>query len=227
MELIDYLNQHFLTRDQLLQASSIDAARLDVLSRSGAMPQPSYRLRVTLGCDSYFGTYMEENAIDYYARGYVEWIGLLETTTAEPFAVFAQRYRAALAALPLRCADPMLNANLEAHLEQEWRHFRDGTYGLCTRSGLPEDIAAKALSVCVIRESTRPDAPPACLVRLREAVDLLDRASSPFAPHERLRSSRHRYVDDIRKRYGLDAKHHCEQAPCGEYYSPSFAWTRA
>jgi hypothetical protein len=29
-----------------------------------------------------------------------------------------------------------LAAGLEAHMEQEWRHFLAGTHGLCTRSGL-------------------------------------------------------------------------------------------
>jgi hypothetical protein len=38
---------------------------------------------------------------------------------------------------------------------------------------------------------------------LRVAVDLLDSVSAPFAPHEVARSSRHRYVDEVRKTYGL------------------------
>jgi hypothetical protein len=121
--------------------------------------------------------------------------------------MFARRYCEALAVLPLMSGDPKLNDGFDAHLRDEWRHFLDGTYGLCTRSGLPEDIAAKELAICVIRESLEGGAPD--LARLRAAVDLLDRASSPFAPHERPRSSRHRYVDELRVRYGLDAKELC------------------
>jgi hypothetical protein len=34
--------------------------------------------------------------------------------------------------------------------------------------------------------------------RLAGAVDLLDAASAPFAPHEVARSSRRRYVDEVR-----------------------------
>lgn len=34
--------------------------------------------------------------------------------------------------------------------------------------------------------------------RLAAAVDLLDRVSAPFAPHEVARSSRQRYVDEVR-----------------------------
>lgn len=207
MELVDYLNQHFLTRAQLLAAACIDGERLDALIRDGAMPKPSYRLRVSIACDSFFGPHAEEHAVEYYARGHAAWIGALQASAQDPFGMFARRYREALAALPFRSRAPTLNDGLDAHLRDEWRHFLDGSYGLCTRSGLPEDIAAKELAICVIRESTESGVPDPA--RLGAAVDLLDRASSPFAPHERLRSSRHRHVDAVRARYGLDAKDMC------------------
>ncbi|MBQ5942745.1 DUF6058 family natural product biosynthesis protein [Massilia sp. AB1] len=211
MELIDYLNQHFFTRAQLLAAACLAPEHLDALIRDGAMPKPSYRLRLALGCDSFFGPHAAEHAVEYYARGYAAWIGALQAAPRDPFGMFARRYREALAALPLESGDPKLNDGLDAHLHDEWGHFLDGTYGLCTRSGLPEDIAAKELAICVIRESTQSQAPD--LARLQAAVDLLDRASSPFAPHERLRSSRHRYIDGIRARYGFDAKDICTERP--------------
>ncbi|KFI06442.1 DUF6058 family natural product biosynthesis protein [Massilia sp. BSC265] len=203
MELIDYLKHHFLTREQLLAASGIASARLDALIDSGAMPRPSYRIQVGLRCASFFGEHDEEHTAEYYASGYPSWIGMLEAGTADPFAVFARRYRAALDALPLATNDPKLGAGLAAHLKDEWGHFLAGTYGLCTRSGLPEDIAAKELAICVIKELTAGEGAAPDRERLRQAVDLLDRASTPFAPHERARSSRHRYVDAMRLEYGL------------------------
>ncbi|MBQ5948397.1 DUF6058 family natural product biosynthesis protein [Massilia sp. ST3] len=207
MELIDYLDRHFFTREQLLACAGVSGAHLDSLVRDGATPQPSYRLRLALGCDSFFGAHAEEHAIAYYAKGCAAWIGALGATELAPFTLFARRYREALAALPLRSLDAKLNAGLEAHLREEWRHFLDGTYGLCTRTGLPEDIAAKELAICVIREETGSQA--ADLARLKEAVDVLDRASSPFAPHDRARSSRRRYVDAVRARYGFELNNIC------------------
>ncbi|RLM48934.1 hypothetical protein DVK02_18430, partial [Halobellus sp. Atlit-31R] len=94
-------------------------------------------------------------------------------------------------------------AGLAAHLREEWSHFLAGTYGLCTRCGLPEDIAAKELAICIIRELTATDNADPDRERLRQAVDLLDLSSSPFAPHERARSSRRRYIDAMRLRFGL------------------------
>jgi hypothetical protein len=205
MELLDYLARNFLTREQLLAASGIGPARLDALTQDGKMPQPSYRLRLGVECASFFGEHADERELRYYASGYPSWIGVLEATTEEPFAIFARRYRQGLGALPLTTSDPKLGPGLETHLHDEWGHFLAGTYGLCTRSGLPEDIAAKELATCVIRElSGAEDAQPD-LERLRQAIDLLDRASSAFAPHERLRSSRHRLVDTLRLRFGLQA----------------------
>jgi hypothetical protein len=190
MELIDYLHTHFLTRAQLVAACATDGARLDAFTAAGTMPAPSYRLRVRIDCTSYFGDHAEDHALDWFAKGYVEWLHVLLEGAQDPYRLFAARYRAALHALP--------RFDMEAtdeHLRSEWQHFLAGTYGLCTRSGLPEDIAAKELAIHVIRALTDDgrvlDADER--ERLAWARALLDRASSPFAPHERARSSRARY----------------------------------
>jgi hypothetical protein len=199
MKLIDYLNSHFLTREQLLACSGIDGARLDALQALGMMPRPSYRLQVQLACDSYFGAHVESHAIDWYAQGMVAWAGLLEALDGprQAFEVFAARYRRRLAQL---AADETLSS--DAHIAAEWQHFLDGTYGLCTRSGLPEDIAAKEAAIVLIRAMTEDAAGRELSEderkKLAAAVGLLDAASAPFAPHEVARSSRRRYVDEVR-----------------------------
>jgi hypothetical protein len=205
MNLIDYLNHHFLTREQLLARTGIDAARLAALQALGMMPRPSYRLRLDLACDSFFGRHEECHAIDWYAQGYVAWAGLLDALDSprQAYHVFADRYRRRLAQL----ADQNVctagdGLAIETHIAAEWGHFLDGTYGLCTRSGLPEDIAAKEAAIAVIRELTSQDGGQGLSEeqrrRLAAAVDLLDAASAPFAPHEVARSSRRRYVDAVR-----------------------------
>jgi hypothetical protein len=190
MELIDYLHAHFLTRAQLLAACATDGAHLDAFIAAGTMPAPSYRLHVRIDCASYFGDHQEAHALDWYAAGYVEWLRMLLAGEPDPYERFAARYREALDVLPLRGLEAT-----DAHLRSEWQHFLAGTYGLCTRSGLPEDIAAKELAIRVILNLT-DDARPLDAEergRLAGARDLLDRASSLFAPHERARSSRARY----------------------------------
>lgn len=206
MDLLRYLDTHFFTHDQLFAASGIDAAGLAALA---GLPKPSYRLRLDIGCDSFFGAHAEQHRIDYYAKGYADWIGIVRALPREGDArdLFDQHYRDRLAQLEaagIASDDPKLNAGLDAHLADEWRHFLDGTYGLCTRSGLPEDIAAKEVAIAIIKELTSEQALTCAETsRLALAVDLLDDVSTPFAPHERERRSRHRLVDLVRITYKL------------------------
>jgi hypothetical protein len=77
---------------------------------------------------------------------------------------------------------------------------------LCTKSGLPEDIAAKEFSILEINElSEIGELSTEQTNKLTIAVNLLDSASSLFAPHERLKSSRHRLVNEIRRKYKLQS----------------------
>jgi hypothetical protein len=205
MNLIDYLHTHFLTREQLLAQTCMAGARLDALQAAGMMPRPSYRLRLDVACDSFFGPHTESHAIDWYAQGYVAWAGLLEALdgSQQAYQVFAERYRRHLAQLAVdKLGSYPQDLTGDAHITAEWSHFLDGTYGLCTRSGLPEDIAAKEAAITLIRALTASGTPQGldeeARGRLAAAVDLLDRASSPFAPHEVARSSRRRYVDEVR-----------------------------
>lgn len=210
MELIDYLNRHFITREQLLAHCGCGGEALDTLQRRGMMPRPSYRLRLEIGCESFFGPHQEQAALEYYARGCAAWLGLLQAVDgpAQAFQVFAARYRERIAQL---AAEGLVPAGGKLagddHIASEWRHFLDGTYGLCTASGLPEDIAAKEAAAMLIQELTAAG-PEQVLTdvqrrRLSAAVDLLDRASAPFAPHERVRSSRRRLVDEVRQAWRL------------------------
>lgn len=198
MELIHYLNEHFLTHAQLLARCALEPGQLQQWQARRMMPRASYRLRLGILCDSFFGEHREQVAADYYAKGYVSWVDVLQSVDGEPeaFAVFAGRYRARLEQLATSGFDLPGRLAEEAHLAAEWGHFLDGTYGLCTVSGLPEDIAAKELAITLIREANGG-------AQLRRCVDLLDSASSPFAPHEVARSSRHRYVDEMRRVHGL------------------------
>jgi hypothetical protein len=195
MELLRYLEDTYLTEAQLLSSSGLRAAELADLQARRLMPQPSYALRLDIACDSYFGAHAEQTSVRYYAHGTTQWAATVRTLAHEEdgFNMFAGRYLARLEALGGAAHKP--------DLREEWRHFLSGTYGLCTRSGLPEDIAAKELAAATIRSLSAhgvADLDGAQRERLLAAIDLLDLASSQFAPHERTRSSRHSLIDALR-----------------------------
>jgi hypothetical protein len=208
MELIDYLNKHFFTGAQLLERADIAAGLLEDWQRRRMMPLPSYRLRLEAGCVSFFGEHTEQLAADFYPKGSVAWIGRLRELADEAaaFGLFARRYRERLAQLAASAIAPdARQLGNDAHIASEWGHFLAGTYGVCTVSGLPEEIAAKEAAIVLIKglvtdERMLTDGERE---RLRGAVDLLDAVSAPFAPHEVARSSRRRYVDEVRRTYGL------------------------
>ncbi len=150
--------------------------------------------------------------MDYYAKGYTSWIGLLQSLDNDEGAlrVFGERYRARLrqlAAAGLCSNADKLNGGLDTPVLDEWTHFLEGTYGLCTKTGLPEDITAKELACVLIHELIDERGQQALSMRericLTLAVDLLYTCSAAFAPHERERSSRQRLIDQVRRDYQL------------------------
>lgn len=209
MELIQYLNQYFFTQQELLDITKITEQDLLKYQEDGLMPKCSYKLSLNIKSDSFFGLHDDEQEIEYYAKGYSSWLAVVQSLNSKEavYAVFANRYKIAIERLEesgYYSTNPKVTSELNEHINEEWSHFLNGIYGLCTKSGLPEDIAAKELSILVINElSEHNDLSHEQLNKLTLAVDLLDSASSLFAPHERLKSSRHRLVNEVRRKYQL------------------------
>jgi hypothetical protein len=210
MKLTNYLNCYFLTKQELLDGSKITEQELLTYQQNGVMPKCSYKLKLNVACTSFFGLHSEEQEVEYYAKGYISWLTIIQSlsTTKSIFSVFETRYKLAIDNLRLQghhSESDKINASLNLHIKEEWQHFLDGIYGLCTKSGLPEDIAAKEFSILEINELIAHEVLTGQqLSQLTSAVNLLDSASALFAPHERPQSSRHRLVDEIRRKYTLD-----------------------
>lgn len=208
MDLINYLSEHFYTKQQLLDLAKISEAELEHFQEKKVMPSCSYKLALNYSCDSFFGEFNNQNDIEYYAKGYLSWLGMLKVTPNphDVFNIFSQRYTNSISELKksgFSANNALVNSKLEAHIEKEWEHFLRGIYGLCTKSGLPEEIASKELAVLQIGEILEQDKANIDLVQLTKAVNLLDKSSALFAPHERLKSSRHRLIDEVRRAYKL------------------------
>jgi hypothetical protein len=209
VELIKYLNDHFFTKQELLDISKVTVKELSKYQESGVMPKCSYRLSLNLESDSFFGLHKAEQEIEYYAKGYSSWLAIIQALDSEEdvYSLFVSRYKAAIENLKIQghsSENAKLKSELNNHIEQEWEHFLNGVYGLCTKSGLPEDIAAKEFSIIEINELLACDKLDSKqLSKLTLAVELLDSSSSLFAPHERFRSSRHRLVNEVRRDYKL------------------------
>jgi hypothetical protein len=207
VELINYLNENYYTKQQLLCLANINEAELSYFQEKKIMPIYSYKLSLNYSSDSFLGNFDSHNEIEYYAKGYLSWIGMIKVVHHQDvFAIFARRYTASITELKIlgyTSSDEKVNSNLDLHIREEWGHFLNGIYGLCTKSGLPEDIASKELAVLQISEILELDKENIDIPQLTKAVNLLDQSSSLFAPHERIKSSRHRLVDEVRRQFNL------------------------
>ncbi len=209
MELIKFLNDNFFTKQELLDVSKATEQELTQYQVQGVMPKCSYRLSLTVSCDSFFGLHTDDQEIEYYAKGYSSWLVIVQSlqTTENIYSVFRSRYIQtidSLKGLGHTSSDLKINSDIESHVKEEWGHFLNGIYGLCTKSGLPEDIAAKEFAIIEINElSIADELTTEQILKLTNAVNLLDKASSLFAPHERLKSSRQRLINETRLKYKL------------------------
>ncbi|WP_286235840.1 DUF6058 family natural product biosynthesis protein [Thalassotalea sediminis] len=210
MALYEYLDKHFLTKQTLLTLAGISQEKLLTIQKQGVMPAASYRLSTQVSCHSFLGEHQQSYQQEYYAKGYVKWIGIIDAI-AQPndiFQYFKDNYQHTINTLKqhgFNCMDSKLNDKLAEHITEEWQHFLNGTYGLCTASGLVEDIAKKELAITIIKETLAKNSETPDIKQLASAVDLLDQSSALFAPHERKTSSRYRLVDEVREKYQLNA----------------------
>ena len=95
MELINYLNDHFYTKQQLLNIVKINGSTLADYQLQDIMPACSYKLNLNYRCDSFFGEHQNITEIEYYAKGYASWLGILAVITnpLDVFNIFSKRYK--------------------------------------------------------------------------------------------------------------------------------------
>ncbi len=129
---------------------------------NGMMPKCSYKINLNIKSNSFFGLYNDEQEIEYYAKGYTSWVAIIQTlhSTEAVYSTFANRYKAAIESLKEQghsSSHAKITSDLNGHIKEEWGHFLNGIYGLCTKSGLPEDIAAKEFSILEINELSALD----------------------------------------------------------------------
>ncbi len=209
MNLVKYLNEHFYTREELVEISGVSELQLADFQKRLLMPLRSYNLSLDISCKSFFGEHSSSGQIEYYSKGYTSWLGILNSmeNTENAYNLFEQRYANTvedLARSGFVSNEGKLNAGLDDHIKEEWKHFLSGTYGLCTKNGLPEDIASKEVAISLINELLDKKLLSKIeLVQLAKFVTLLDSSSSDFAPHEYQRSSRYRLIDEVRRKYQL------------------------
>lgn len=223
MTSFDYIQRHFLTLQQVSDLAGVAESRIREMQATGCLPGPAYRVSGTCRISSIFGDHQETIEHEYYPRSHVTKVQVIERS-GERLEILAERrreaffeaYKDVLKATHAReygMADlfnekgDVAGSAANALLYQEWRHYLDGTYGLCTKSAATAEIALKEATIARIKALTgdgNADSKEVDAAQLLEAVERLDQVSAPFAPHERARSSRGKYIDAVRVKYLSD-----------------------
>lgn len=212
MELIDsYLKLNFLPEQNFLMQNKCSHEDLSRWQKNKIFPEASYVTDNVSNITSFFGTFDFNSVEKWYPKGLCDWVCQIKDANedlAELKKIFFNRYRRKIIELEL-CG---LNnhtykdeSKFSALLEDEWQHFLNGTYGVCTKDCSPEQIAVKDITIRIIDEITDKQQKKSISGDERKilivSVNLLDAVSSSFAPHERERSSRKRCVELVREKY--------------------------
>ncbi|MDK1287928.1 DUF6058 family natural product biosynthesis protein [Pseudoalteromonas umbrosa] len=200
LALIKYLTEHFYTELELLNSSSMPVSKFTQLQVLSMMPQASYRLDMSLTCNSFFGCHDNHQIVKFYPKAYAGWLHKCNSfdSEQEAFAEFSRLFYQAKDKLSedvFWLDDNEIMTEFDEFIAQQWPHFLAGTYGVCTKSGLPFDILSKELAVTTIR--TLLDKASLCVTEqahLSRALRCLEKVGSQFAPHERALSQQHQLL---------------------------------
>ena len=214
--LLNYLYANFLEEQEFAARCAIGVADLEKLYDCRVMPAPSYRYSSNGRVESYFEPHEEQNIYRFQLKGHLHWYNSITnlgiTDEAEAKSYFFARFNTAKETFftssfgsalcqTARHVGALFNAD---HEIATWEHFLEGTFGVCTRDGLPETVFLKQAGVRFV-EALISDpifgSLPEDLRLLRQIVNLLDEVESDFAPHELAQSSRQRCIVDIQDRF--------------------------
>lgn len=211
--ILGYLQENFLTAEQLVDEADCTLEDLKRLQEAGVFAGPAYHIDNSVSVTSYFGAHEEVISADYYPPAYVEQLkerlatekaggDVLADARADFEATFRQLlvdHRAAEHGLEALFTDSgeIDEAALKTNLDKEWQNYLDGTYGLCTRCGTPEHIALKSITIARLKQlmALAEERPLTGAERedLKATRILFDGVAAEFAPHERDRSSRAKF----------------------------------
>lgn len=202
-ETLDYLEQHFLTIEQLAGRSGLPPLRLETLIAGRLMPghshEATFRLTVYARVNGHHPT--EDRCVRYYHPDLVALAKDADAAAREfdlPRAAQVIRARhdeAVFAASSLPPDDPALRALAD----DAWWFWRDGTIGVCLQRFSPADIVRKSEAVeamaAALDQAANQGAEVIDRNKLDAALEAYAAAAGPFGPHERDGSTRARFYE--------------------------------
>lgn len=210
---IEYLNENFVTLEQVASITGTDISELETLIAKGQLPKRSYVVTRTVRIESSLDDRYEfQETIPYFPRSFVALVNL-RTNSRFDGPDFVQQMESHLLSHRDK-AFAYENAiedkgRLRTELEKELEAYQDGIYGICTLEATPKAIIEKEIAVKKLidfKEGVGDRISSAEKEQLESLVDGFDAVASLFAPYQRETSSRGKYVDPLLSDAGLESR---------------------
>ncbi len=212
---IKYIEENFIESNEVCQISKISHQELEKLIEDKLVPASSYQINISYKINSPLG---DEKVISevkkYYPKSIINLIQknrqldnpseFKEVLKTEFINTFVNSTNNKFA------YDNILEENgsvdmekLNSAFEQEWEHYLQGIYGICTLNGTGAEIAKKEIAVKRLIEFNKKHGENKLSTSDKEMLSILNNefneVSNLFAPYQRTDSSRGKYLDKILK----------------------------
>jgi len=212
-----YIAANFMTLTALAEHCSCSTDSVLTWISQECLPGPSYTVSSSHEIHSFFGTRSTvAGRHQYFPLSHIDLVARLQRLGVDHEASsirdllrseFVMEYSTSIKAQSAWTHGLFDAQELPRLAEQEWHHWLNGTYGLCTKRSTAADIAIKEACVRELQHLVGDGVDISLndqqLRRVSRAVAKLDDVSAEFAPDEYNDSSRRRWIDDVTAQLGL------------------------
>jgi hypothetical protein len=210
---IKYIEDNFIELNELCKISEISSQELNTLIENELIPNSSYEINATYKINSPLG---DEKTISevkkYYPKSVIALIQknknlissseFKESLKKEFINSFINNNNNRFGYDNITEEDGTVNMDkLNSVFEQEWQYYLQGIYGICTLNGTGAEIAKKEIAVKRLIDFNEKCGTEKLSDSNKKTLTLLNNefneVSNLFAPYQRVKSSRGKYLDKI------------------------------
>ena len=215
-----YITENYIEWNKLCSLSNISSQKLEDLIQKELVPNASYTINTTNEISSSLqDKIIIKETKRYFSKNIVELIQKNKTlkNSSRFKEHFKTEFRNTLEKNPdkkyaydnIFKEDETIDENkLNLIFEQEWKHYCDGVYGICTLNASAFDISHKEVAVKKLIDFNKKHKDNILNKKEKRILKKLNTefnaVSNVFAPYQRENSSRGKYLDKILKLNSLD-----------------------
>ncbi len=210
---IKYIKYNFIELDELCRITTISKQKLERLIDSELIPDASYKIDSNYTISSPLG---DEKIVSkkekYFPKSIIPVIQ--KCTTLENSIKYKENLKTEFIKTFTNSEDKKFGYDNITHengkvdikklnfvFEQEWKYYLQGIYGICTLNATGSEIAKKEIAVKKLIDFNKKHENKKLSDDDKETLRILNtefnKVSNLFAPYQRVKSSRGKYLDKI------------------------------